>query len=72
MTASNVNEWKFVFFREVDHILDELVCFHTKLTFEEDVLGVLLKYTVNPATQKVDYVSYYYSFSLQLGFQCCL
>ena len=57
LTAGNIADWKYVFMREVDHIVDELVCYHTKHTFEEDVLGIPINFSVNPKTEKVDYVS---------------
>eukprot|EP00026_Physarum_polycephalum_P001294 Phypoly_transcript_01295.p1 GENE.Phypoly_transcript_01295~~Phypoly_transcript_01295.p1 ORF type:complete len:1116 (+),score=191.20 Phypoly_transcript_01295:80-3427(+) len=56
LTAKNIYEWKLVFHREVDHILDDLTCFHTKLNFEEDILGVPISFTVNPITGKADYI----------------
>lgn len=70
LTASNIADWKFVFMREVDHIMDELVCFHTKHTFEEDVLGIPINFTVNPKTEKVDYVSHSSSLIFLLHFSC--
>lgn len=57
LTANNIADWKFTFMREVYHIMDELVCFHTKLNYDEDVLGIPINFTVNPVTQRVDYVS---------------
>lgn len=57
LTPNNIAEWKYVFFREVDHILDDLACFHTKVTFEEDIIGVPIKFSINPVTEKVDYIS---------------
>jgi hypothetical protein len=55
----------------VNNILDELHCYYTKATFEEDILGnvprnnrnahisslgIPIEYTVNPATQRTDYI----------------
>ncbi len=34
LTAANMKDWKFVFMMEVNHIADDLVCFHTKVTKE--------------------------------------
>eukprot|EP01117_Protostelium_nocturnum_P006200 TRINITY_DN2235_c0_g1_i1.p1 TRINITY_DN2235_c0_g1~~TRINITY_DN2235_c0_g1_i1.p1 ORF type:complete len:1083 (+),score=440.34 TRINITY_DN2235_c0_g1_i1:121-3249(+) len=56
LNPQNMSDWKSLFVLEVDHILDELVCFHTKSTFEEDVLGFPIVFTVNPKTKEIDYI----------------
>lgn len=53
LSPANLGDWKYVFMRELTHITDELVCFHTKHTFEEDILGVPINFTVNPVTLQV-------------------
>jgi ubiquitin-protein ligase/stress response protein SCP2 len=57
LSAASLGDWKYVFLREVNHIVDELVCFHTRTSFEEDILGVPISFTVNPVTRQVDYIS---------------
>lgn len=37
-------------------ILDELRCFYSRVSLQEDVLGLPLTFTVNPASQRVDYI----------------
>jgi hypothetical protein len=37
-------------------ILDELRCFYSRTSLQEDVLGLPLTFTVNPASQRVDYI----------------
>lgn len=56
LCVENVKDWKWLFMVEVNNILSDLVCFHTKLTFEEDVLGIPIQYTVNPKTSDIDYI----------------
>ena len=43
-----MEDWKYVLAREVNELTDELICFHTKLSFKEDILGYPLFYTINP------------------------
>jgi hypothetical protein len=35
---------------------EELACFFTKATMQDEVLGIPIDYTVNPKTRKIDYV----------------
>ena len=56
LTSANLSDWKHVYLLEVNNILDEFHCYYTKATFEEDILGIPIEFTVNPATQKVDYI----------------
>ena len=56
LTSHNLSDWKHVYLLEVNNILDELHCYYTKSTFEEDVLGIPIEYTVNPVTGCTDYI----------------
>jgi stress response protein SCP2 len=40
---------------EQGNVLGSLICFHTKLTFTEDVIGFPCMFTTNPKTKRVDY-----------------
>mmetsp|Transcript_64770 Transcript_64770/g.163045 ORF Transcript_64770/g.163045 Transcript_64770/m.163045 type:complete len:928 (+) Transcript_64770:100-2883(+) len=57
LTAKSIYDWKHCFLLEVNHIEADLVCFHTKVSFHSDVLGIPLDFSVNPRTQRVDYIS---------------
>eukprot|EP00429_Kryptoperidinium_foliaceum_P035273 CAMPEP_0176181130 /NCGR_PEP_ID=MMETSP0120_2-20121206/92809_1 /TAXON_ID=160619 /ORGANISM="Kryptoperidinium foliaceum, Strain CCMP 1326" /LENGTH=907 /DNA_ID=CAMNT_0017519351 /DNA_START=35 /DNA_END=2758 /DNA_ORIENTATION=- len=57
LTAESMRDWKHCFLLEVNHIEADLVCFHTKMSFQEATLGVPLDFSVNPRTQRVDYIS---------------
>jgi len=35
----------------------ELICFHTKISFEEDILGIGVTLQMNPRTKKIQYVN---------------
>ena len=48
-------DWKHAFMLEQSNVLGSLVCFHTKLTFTEDVIGFPCMFTTNPKTKRVDY-----------------
>lgn len=56
LTAENMHDWKYVFELEVNRIAQEMVCFHTKNDYEEDVLGIPIEYTINPRTERIDYI----------------
>lgn len=56
LTPHNMNDWKRLFSMEVDQIFGTLVCFHTKVDYKEDVLGIPIQFTVNPRTEQIDYV----------------
>jgi stress response protein SCP2/ubiquitin-protein ligase len=56
LTAENMHDWKYVFELEVNRIAQEMVCFHTKNDYEEDVLGVPIEFTINPRTERIDYI----------------
>jgi hypothetical protein len=48
----HVTEWKAAFQLESASILSELSCWMTRAGPGEDVLGLPLSYTLNPATKK--------------------
>lgn len=49
--------WKEIFQMEANGVrYEELRCFYSKKSVEEDVLGVPLHYTINPRTGQVDYI----------------
>ncbi|PRP81326.1 hypothetical protein PROFUN_04561 [Planoprotostelium fungivorum] len=56
LSPQNMKDWKRLFALEVDQVVASLVCFHTKVNFLEDVLGLPITFTVNPRTQQIDYV----------------
>ena len=55
LVAARRIDWKHVYMLEHNNVLGSLVCFHTKLSFHEDILGLPIKITVNPKTKRVDY-----------------
>jgi len=57
LVAENISDWKYAFLMEVNHIQRDICCWYSKSSFQEDVLGIPLDYTVNPKTEKVDYIS---------------
>ena len=48
---------KIQFGREVLSTKAQLFCFHTRKTFEEDILGIPISYERNPRTKKIQYIS---------------
>lgn len=54
--AQALADWKYVFQLEVSNIYQSLQCFHTKLSFQEDILGIPLEFTMNPRLGQVDYI----------------
>ncbi|KAJ3046112.1 Ubiquitin-conjugating enzyme E2 2 [Rhizophlyctis rosea] len=57
LTASRMQDWKLAFALESNHAADEMRCFITKASWEEDVLGMPIVWTKNPKTGKVDYIA---------------
>jgi len=53
---NNVANWKYRFVLESEQIFQSLVCYHTKASFNETVLGIPLIYTINPKKQTIDYI----------------
>ncbi|WIA39460.1 hypothetical protein OEZ86_005559 [Tetradesmus obliquus] len=56
LRASCLQDWKVAYRLESGAILDELRCFYSRASLLEDVLGLPLTFTVNPASQRVDYI----------------
>ncbi|KAI8819146.1 uncharacterized protein EV422DRAFT_535255 [Fimicolochytrium jonesii] len=57
VTAATMADWKSAFAMEVNCVADGMRCFASKLTWEEDILGLPITYTVNPKTKCVDYIA---------------
>ncbi|MCO5569711.1 hypothetical protein L7F22_023427 [Adiantum nelumboides] len=56
LQAATVNDWKHAYMLESSNITSSLQCFHSKVTFDKDVLGYPIAFTVNPRTRCVDYI----------------
>ena len=55
--ASNRNMWHYIWTMKMNGVhYEELTCFFTKATMEDEVLGIPIDYTINPKTRKIDYV----------------
>jgi len=57
LNAQSIAGWKHCFLLEVNHVEADLICFHTKASFKEAVLGIPVDFSVNPRTQRIDYIS---------------
>ncbi|KAJ3165049.1 Ubiquitin-conjugating enzyme E2 2 [Geranomyces variabilis] len=57
VTAAELQDWKTALAMEENCATDEMRCSVTKVTWEEDVLGLPIVYTVNPKTKSVDYIN---------------
>ncbi|KAJ3056667.1 hypothetical protein HK097_005344 [Rhizophlyctis rosea] len=57
LSASRMMDWKLAFTLEANCAADEMRCFFSKASWEEDVLGLPVVWTKNPKTGKVDYVA---------------
>jgi len=56
VNSNNVANWKYLFMLESEQIFQSLVCYHTKASFNETVLGIPLIYTTNPVKKTIDYI----------------
>lgn len=57
LTAGCLAAWKTSFVLERNSMSESLQCFFTRDSFEDDVIGVPITYTVNPRTGQKDYIS---------------
>lgn len=69
LTAANFSDWKHVYQLEVNQLGYDMVCFHNKVSFEEDVLGIPIEFTMNPRTHKVDYIASSWDLLSRTAFQ---
>ncbi|KAJ3019380.1 hypothetical protein HKX48_002136 [Thoreauomyces humboldtii] len=56
VTAASLQDWKTALALEENLATEEMRCSLTKVTWEEDVIGLPIIYTVNPKTKNVDYI----------------
>lgn len=56
LTPETMTGWKRALALEANHAAHASVCYYTKATADEDVLGVPITYTVNPRTNEIDYM----------------
>ncbi|KAJ3122482.1 hypothetical protein HK100_011978 [Physocladia obscura] len=56
MKGSSIGDWKHVYTLQMNGIIQDLRCFHRKISFEEDVLGIPIEFTVNPIKKTIDYI----------------
>lgn len=56
LTVKAMKDWRLAYLMQVNTLVEKLRCFHTKQTIFEDVIGIPIKYTVNPKSEKVDYI----------------
>lgn len=57
LSVKSLADWRQSFLVEANLLATDLRCFHSKQSFEEDVLGWPLTYTINPRTNKIDYIA---------------
>ncbi|KAF3911424.1 hypothetical protein ABW20_dc0103970 [Dactylellina cionopaga] len=56
LVASNLDDWLLAFAQESNFAGSEMKCFASKVTMDEDVLGIPIDWTMNPRTKQVDYI----------------
>ncbi|KAF3914380.1 hypothetical protein ABW21_db0200723 [Orbilia brochopaga] len=56
LVASTLDDWLAAFAQESNFAGSEMRCFASKVTMDEDVLGLPVDFTVNPKTKQVDYI----------------
>jgi len=54
---TNIIQWKRVFHIQRQINTEGLVCFHSKLSYRDDILGIPLTFSKNPNTGKIDKIS---------------
>ncbi|KAK6528298.1 hypothetical protein TWF281_009542 [Arthrobotrys megalospora] len=56
LVASNLDDWLLAFAQESNFAGSEMKCFASKVSMEDDILGVPIDWTMNPKTKCVDYI----------------
>lgn len=59
LTPASMKDWKYAFQCELNQAVSSLECFHTKkhvLDESSVLLGIPIEFTINPKTQKSDYI----------------
>ncbi|EWC47541.1 hypothetical protein DRE_03161 [Drechslerella stenobrocha 248] len=56
LVASTLDDWLAAFAQESNFAGSEMRCFASKVTMDEDVLGLPVDFTINPKTKQVDYI----------------
>ncbi|KAJ3029496.1 UNVERIFIED_CONTAM: hypothetical protein HDU68_011987 [Siphonaria sp. JEL0065] len=56
MKGATLGDWKHVYRIQMMGVVEDLRCFHRKISFKEDVLGVPIEFTVNPVKKTIDYM----------------
>jgi len=59
LSAKSMKDWKYAFQCEMNQAVASLECFHTKTSLFDDasmVLGIPIEFTINPKTEKTDYI----------------
>ncbi|KAF3905855.1 hypothetical protein AA313_de0207750 [Arthrobotrys entomopaga] len=56
LVASNLDDWLVAFAQESNFAGSEMKCFASKVSMDEDILGVPVDWTMNPKTKQVDYI----------------
>lgn len=51
------SSWKRAYLLEVNGLSQELICFNSRVTKDEDILGIPIWYTTNPRTGCLDYAT---------------
>lgn len=65
VSCSQVIDWRQAFKLEASHVASDLRCFHTKCNWDETIICLPLRKTMNPVTGVVDYIEAYpYTISL--------
>jgi len=56
LPGAAMSDWRQAFMLEAASAPGELHCFYSRTPFTSDVLGLPLRYTINPVTQVLDYI----------------
>ncbi|KAJ3403991.1 hypothetical protein CcCBS67573_g01316 [Chytriomyces confervae] len=56
LKAASLGDWKHVYRMQMMGVVEDLRCFHRKVSFKEDILGIPIEFTVNPVKKTIDYM----------------
>jgi len=57
INSRSIQGWKHVFNSDRNFLVAKLICFHTKASFKDSILGIPISYSINPRTQQIDKIT---------------
>jgi len=57
INTRSITGWKHIFNSDRDFSSAKLICFHTKASYKDCILGIPISYSINPRSQQIDKIT---------------